>query len=131
VIYVSSYPLGTGETPPGADTGEQPPCFRPHRKISIVTVPFTAPDQAQVKEQPLSTHTRFSKLGAFQACHDIQAFLPLKVAVGACGGEAQIWDLSDPLNPTTTDQPGRRCSRRLVQCPACGVCQARRLRTSW
>jgi hypothetical protein len=104
VIYVSSYPLGTGETPPGADTGDQPPCFRPHRKISIVTVPFAAPDQAQVKEQPLSTHTRFSKLGAFQACHDIQAFLPLKVAVGACGGEAQIWDISDPLNPTTTDQ---------------------------
>ena len=103
VIYVSSYPLGTGETPPGTDTGEQPPCFRPHRKISIVTVPFAAPAKATVKEQPLSSHTRFSKLGAFQACHDIQAFMPLNLAVGACGGEAQIWDISDPLNPTTTD----------------------------
>ncbi|MGH2948711.1 MAG: LVIVD repeat-containing protein [Solirubrobacteraceae bacterium] len=103
VIYVSSYPLGTGETPPGTDTGEQPPCFRPHMKISIVTVPFAAPDEATVKEQPLSTHTRFSKIGAFQACHDIQVFLPLDVAVGACAGEGQIWDISDPLNPTTTD----------------------------
>lgn len=103
LIYVSSYPLGTGETPPGTDTGEQPPCFRPHKKISIVTVPFAAPDKATVKEQPLSSHTRFSKLGAFQACHDIQAFLPLKIAVGACAGEAQIWDISDPANPTTTD----------------------------
>ena len=104
VIYVSSYPLGTGETPPGADTGEQPPCFRPHRKISIVTVPFSAPRNATVKEQPLSSHTRPSKLGAFQACHDIQVFRPRNLAVAACGGEAQIWDISDPVNPTSTDQ---------------------------
>jgi hypothetical protein len=108
VIYVSSYPLGTGETPPGVDTGEQPPCFRPHAKISIVTVPFAAPRQAKVKEQPLSSHTRFSKIGAFQACHDIQVFLPRNLAVGACGGEAQIWDISNPANPTTTDAQERR-----------------------
>ena len=103
VIYVSSYPLGTGETPPGVDTGEQPPCFRPHRKISIVTVPFATPGKATVKEQPLSSHTRFSKIGAFQACHDIQVFKPRDLAVAACGGEAQIWDVSHPMNPTSTD----------------------------
>jgi hypothetical protein len=108
VIYVSSYPLGTGETPPGADTGEQPPCFRPHAKISIVTVPFGAPWRAEVSEQRLSTHTRPSKIGAFQACHDIQVFRPRKLAVAACGGEAQIWGIANPANPTSTDaQEGR------------------------
>ena len=37
------------------------------------------------------------------ACHDIQAFLDRKhpVAAAACNREGQLWDISDPANPTT------------------------------
>lgn len=100
-IYVSSYPLGSGITP--ADfTGDLPRCEIPHRKISIVKVPFRNPTDVSVREKALSSDTTPLASG-MQACHDIQVFMPKKVAVAACAGDAQIWDVSDPGNPTSAD----------------------------
>jgi len=95
-IYVSSYPLGSGIGPD---------CQPPHKKISILDVPYDvgSASDVEVKEQPLSTDTAPSPTGGFQGCHDITAILPTDSAVGACAGDGQVWDISDPFNPTTTD----------------------------
>ena len=102
-IYVSSYPLGSNVTPAGATgPGDYRACTVPHKKISIIEV--SAPSgrfTSSVKEQPLSSDTAFNR--GFQACHDIQVFMPRKLAVGSCAGDIQIWDISDPANPTTGD----------------------------
>ncbi len=113
LLYVSSYPLGSGVTPP-----EDRPqaggltCQSPHKKISIVEVKASAPQSARVlREEPLSSDSR-PYPGAvpgnplappFIACHDIQVFLATNTALGACAGEAQLWDISDPANPTASD----------------------------
>ena len=100
-IYVSSYPLGTGITPPGATgPGDYRGCTLPHKKISVIKV--SAPGgnfRFDLKEQPLSDDTAFNR--GFQACHDIQFFMATKTAVGSCAGDGQLWDISDPWNPTT------------------------------
>ena len=101
-IYVSSYPLGTnitppGSTPPNADYRE---CTIPHKKISIIEA--SAPGgnfQFKLKEQPLSDDTEPNN--GFQACHDIQIFMATKRALASCAGDAQLWDVSDPWNPTS------------------------------
>jgi hypothetical protein len=107
-IYVSSYPLGSGITPVGqTGPGAYRECVAPHQKISIIKFSQITRSRAQlrseVKEQPLSEDTAMPP-GAgreFQACHDIQIFEPRNIAVGSCAGDAQIWDISDPMNPTT------------------------------
>ena len=101
-IYVSSYPLGSGITPPGATppNADYRACTLPHKKISIIKV--SAPGgnfQFELKEQPLSDDTAFNR--GFQACHDIQFFMATKTALGSCAGDGQLWDISDPWNPTT------------------------------
>jgi hypothetical protein len=103
-IYVSSYPLGTANTPEGVDgPGDFRRCEIPHQKISVIEVPysFARPGDATVREHALSDQTA-SRYG-FKACHDIQVFMPRRVAVGSCAGDAQLWDISDPGNPTTDD----------------------------
>jgi hypothetical protein len=101
-IYVSSYPLGSNITPPGS-TPPNPDyrsCTLPHKKISIIKV--SAPGgqfRFELKEQPLSDDTAFNR--GFQACHDIQFFMARKVAVASCAGDGQLWDISDPWNPTS------------------------------
>lgn len=101
-VYVSSYPLASGITP--ADyTGKQPRCEIPHRKISIITVPFGNPENTSVKKQPLSQDTTPFAENGMQACHDIQAFTPKKFAIGSCAGDTQVWSIADPANPTTQD----------------------------
>ena len=52
----------------------------------------------ELKEQPLSDDTAFNR--GFQACHDIQFFMARKTALASCAGDAQLWDISDPWNPT-------------------------------
>jgi len=105
-IYVSSYPLGSGQTPPATRPG-QTECIKPHKKISILTVPFDVDEKSDVtvKEQPLSSDTAMPPgVGReFQGCHDITAVLPADLAVASCAGDGQIWDISDPADPTTTD----------------------------
>jgi hypothetical protein len=100
-IYVSSYPLGTGITPPGAEgPGDYKACTTPHKKISIIKVSTSRGKfQHSLREKSLSDDTTFSN--GFQACHDIQIFMPKKIAIGSCAGDGQIWDISNPGNPTS------------------------------
>jgi len=93
-IYVSSYPLGSGITPPGVvGPGDYRACTAPHQKISIIEV--SAPGgtfASNLSEEPLSSDTTMA-LG-FQACHDIQVYMPKKVAVASCAGDTQIWSIA-------------------------------------
>jgi len=97
IVYVSSNPGGAGT----------PFCPQPHAKISIVEIPYAHPEAARVlKEQPLHVDTLpffFNGRSFGVACHDITAFLGSKppVAFAACQGEGQLWDISDPANPST------------------------------
>ena len=110
LIYVSSYPLGSGITPAGGEAPAGLRCQSPHKKISIVEVPAGAPESASVlREEPLSSDTRpYPGAGGplappFQACHDIQAFMKERIAVASCAGDGQIWDISQPEDPTASD----------------------------
>jgi hypothetical protein len=100
-IYVSSYPLTTNITPEGATgPGAYRACTLPHKKISIIKV--SAPGgtfQFDLKEQPLSDDTTPNR--GFQACHDIQFFMETDTALASCAGDGQLWDISDPWNPTS------------------------------
>ncbi|WP_129668032.1 LVIVD repeat-containing protein [Phytoactinopolyspora endophytica] len=104
-IYVSSYSLGNAAIGPD--------CQEPHGYVSIVTVPLDDPvDGATVTKYFLDEDTELATyplgdifgnpaLGTFtfSACHDMSAFLELGLMAAACLGEAQLWDISDPLNP--------------------------------
>ena len=109
-IYVSSYPLaGSSITPDGATgPGDYRACRKPHKKISIIEV--SAPGgnfSFRLKEQPLADDTTAQNgFDVFQACHDIQILGSKKIALGSCAGDGQLWDVSDPWNPTT-NTPGR------------------------
>ena len=101
-IYVSSYPLGANITPPGSTppNADYRACTTPHKKISIIKV--SAPGgqfKFELKEQPLSDDTAENR--GFKACHDIQFFMPRQTAVASCAGDGQLWDISDPWNPTS------------------------------
>jgi hypothetical protein len=124
IVYVSSYPIGASITPTNFDFGG-PRCTTPHAKISIVEIPDRAPETARVlKEQPLDADTLPFRgtLGSggtgAVGCHDITALYDaqsarragqsfdgnsiFQVAGAACLEEGQLWDISDPANPTTT-----------------------------
>src|ERR671914_1104273 len=121
VVYVSSYPLGGSVTPAESDFGG-PRCTPPHAKISIVQIPDGDPANPIVREQPLHADTLpySGSTGAGGSlavgCHDITAFRESKsanpaqnhksrpqfhVAGAACLEEGQLWDITDPENPTT------------------------------
>jgi hypothetical protein len=97
IVYVSSNPGGAGSIF----------CPQPHGKISIVEIPFRDPAAAHLlKEQPLHEDTLPYFRDGFSAgvaCHDITAFLAAKppIAFASCQSEGQIWDISDPANPST------------------------------
>jgi hypothetical protein len=100
-IYVASYPLTSNITPPGSTppNADYRPCTMPHKKISIIKVSASGGTfRSELKEQPLSDDTAFNR--GFQACHDIQFFMARKTALASCAGDAQLWDISDPWNPT-------------------------------
>lgn len=113
LLYVSSYPLGSGVTAQADATAAGGlRCASPHQKISIVEVTARAPQRAHVlREEPLSSDSRTyadavagnPQAGAFIACHDITVFMATRTALGACAGDAQIWDISDPENPSASD----------------------------
>ena len=113
LLYVSSYPLGSGVTAQ-ADVARAGGlvCASPHQKISIVEVTARAPQRAHLlREEPLSSDSRTyasavagnPQAGAFIACHDITVFMATRTALGACAGDAQIWDISDPEDPSASD----------------------------
>ncbi|MDQ3991766.1 MAG: hypothetical protein M3245_05600 [Actinomycetota bacterium] len=117
IVYVSSYPSGARVTRREdlATLPEQPNCLPDHNKISIVEIPDRNPEAARVlKEQPLDEDTAvWTATGSggspVRGCHDITFFefsSSRRVAAGACLSEGQLWDASDPANPTT-NVPGR------------------------
>jgi hypothetical protein len=109
-IYVSSYPLaGSSITPDGATgPGDYRPCRKPHKKISIIEVSAPSGDfEFRLKEQPLADDTTSQNgFDTFQACHDIQILGKKDIALASCAGDGQLWDVSDPWNPTT-NVPGK------------------------
>ncbi len=124
LVYVSSYPTGARITPlEGLDFGG-PTCLPPHQRFSIVEIPDRAPETARVlKEQPLHADTLPFRGSLAQGgtgavgCHDITAYYETQAAPqagqsarhgqgrqaagAACLSEGQLWDISDPANPTT------------------------------
>jgi len=126
IIYVSSYPTGASPTPSTATDVGGPRCTIPHARISIVEIPDKQPANARVlKEQFLHADT-LPFLGTAGSggtgaigCHDITAYYedqkqnptgaqasnvkqnPRRVAGAACLEEGQIWDITQPENPTT------------------------------
>ncbi len=124
IIYVSSYPTGFSPTPAGAADFGGPRCTIPHARISIVEIPDKQPENARVlKEQFLHADT-LPFLGTVGSggtgaigCHDITVYYedqkqqpagqpeavapPRRVAGAACLEEGQIWDVTQPENPTT------------------------------
>ena len=117
IVYVSSYPNGLRVTRREdlATLPEQPNCLPDHNKISIVEIPDATPEAARVlKEQPLDQDTvLWNATGnggsPVRGCHDITVYefsKSRRVAAAACLSEGQLWDVSDPANPTTT-VPGR------------------------
>jgi hypothetical protein len=120
IIYVSSYPTGASPTPVGAADFGGPRCTVPHARISIVEVPDADPAGARVlKEQFLDGDT-LPFLGTAGSggtgaigCHDITVFNESqtqasqdgrparRVAGAACLEEGQIWDVTEPENPST------------------------------
>ncbi len=95
VMYISSYPLG------GNALG--PECASPHGFVSIVNMPLADPAAATVTKYHLDSETElasyFGGAFSFKACHDVSVFKELKLAAAACMSEAQLWDISDPLQP--------------------------------
>jgi hypothetical protein len=107
ILYVSSYPLGAAAIGPDcqpAQTGDG------HNEVSIVEVPLDAPQEASVaaKYELEGQQATYFNAFTFRACHDISVFKELELAAAACLGEAQLWDISDPLAPErlwTFDDP--------------------------
>ena len=124
IVYVSSYPSGARVTRREdlAVRPEQPNCLPDHNKISIVEIADANPAAARVlKEQPLDADTViWTATGnggsPVRGCHDITVLYEsqavphgqngFRVAAGACLSEGQLWDVSDPANPTAA-VPGR------------------------
>ncbi|MCA1706022.1 MAG: hypothetical protein LC808_23290 [Actinobacteria bacterium] len=126
IVYVSSYPTGASPTPTAAGDFGGPRCTIPHARISIVEIPDRAPQNARVlKEQFLHADT-LPFLGSAGSggtgaigCHDITVYYedqkqaptgaqgsqvaqnPRRVAGAACLEEGQIWDVTEPENPST------------------------------
>jgi hypothetical protein len=99
VIYVSSYPLGGAAVGPDCRSLEM---GDGHNKVGIIDVPLNEPANATVTYYDLDDDTEWATyLGAFtfRACHDISVFVELGLAAAACMSEAQLWDISDPLDP--------------------------------
>ena len=115
IIYVSSYPLGAATMDPDG-AGRHEGCVQPHQKIGIIVVPNGNPgrarlhhyheiDAASVLAGSPADLRDFAEVGTI-GCHDITAFTNRKVraAAAACITEGQLWDISNPLFPCTTDE---------------------------
>jgi len=105
LVYVASYPSGVL-----AESAYSNSCQRVaadggpgHSKISVVAVPAdpARAGEARVVSEPVFPLNDFRNTPGFRGCHDISVFLEIHRAAGACMGEGQIWDISDPVNPKT------------------------------
>jgi hypothetical protein len=82
-VYNQSYPLSA----PTATCS-----VASHRKVSIIEVPVNNPTKAKV----IGNLDVSPEIG----CHDLTIFPDGKTAAAACIGETQIWDVSDPSQPS-------------------------------
>jgi hypothetical protein len=99
LVYAASYP--SSELPESSYGNS---CLRSgegHSKISVVEVPLADPASARVVNEPRFELNDFRNTPGFRGCHDISVFTAIDRAAAACMGEGQIWDISDPVNPTT------------------------------
>jgi hypothetical protein len=113
-IYVASYPL----TP--ANIGEESNCLDVesgggHGYVSVIELDVNDPSTFQVHRAfldeantELVTYDLDLALGlppgtlgihSFRGCHDISVFVELELVAAACFRDAQLWDISDPINP--------------------------------
>jgi hypothetical protein len=99
LVYASSYP--SGELPESSYGNSCSRSGDGHSKISVVEVPLDAPASAKVVSEPRFELNDFRNTAGFRGCHDISVFTAIDRAAAACLGEGQIWDISDPENPTT------------------------------
>ncbi|GAA4668651.1 hypothetical protein GCM10023347_22580 [Streptomyces chumphonensis] len=88
-----------------------PDCRPPHDGISIVEVPRTAPERAE-----LVSFARLFPDGGYPGeedrpdnvpttgCHDITAYPALRLAAGACMGDGVLLDISRPERPRVIDR---------------------------
>jgi hypothetical protein len=99
LLYVASYPSGElAESEYGNSCRRQ---GEGHSKISVVEVPLANPAEATVVSEPRFELNDFRNTAGFRGCHDISVFTEIDRAAAACMGEGQIWDISDPEQPTT------------------------------
>lgn len=85
-LYIKSYPLT-----------QTPDCnVVNHRLISVIEVPLDDPTKAEVVSRP--------DVSPAIGCHDTTVYLEKEIAAVACITESQIWDISDPANPTITSR---------------------------
>ena len=114
-IYVSSYPL----TP--VNIGEESNCLDVqsgggHGYVSVIEIPDVSnPSNFEVHRAFLDeenteqvTYDLDEALGeppgtlgthTFRGCHDISVFAELELAAAACFRDAQLWDISNPIEP--------------------------------
>ena len=88
IVYALSYPLA-GRYNPAQATATCSAAS--HRKISVVEVPLTSPENVKLLGTPSTGET----IG----CHDVTLFLERKLAGAACLTESQMWDISNPAEP--------------------------------
>jgi hypothetical protein len=117
-IYVSSYPLSPGSI--GEEAGcfdlETDPVDGGHGYVSVIEIfDVNNPTDYEVhrafldeENTELVSYDLDDALGlppgtagthTFRACHDISVFVELELAAAACFRDAQLWDISDPVNP--------------------------------
>jgi hypothetical protein len=99
LVYASSYP--SSEFPESAYGNSCSRSGDGHSKISVVEIPLADPASAQVVSEPRFELNDFRNTAGFRGCHDISVFTAVDRAAAACLSEGQIWDISDPENPTT------------------------------
>lgn len=105
LIYVTSFPLGSFATGPNCRTLEQDPVGGGHSKISIIEVDLDDPSWSggtTVSTHPLDGDTPWATYlndFTFRGCFEIGVFIELGLAAAACMSEAQLWDITDPLQP--------------------------------
>ena len=134
LLYASSYPLAPGPTCGAAnfDNTENPfdgdpgsPGDPLHGVIQVIEVPLDDPASAQEIAQPEITYpgdpdNQFiwaeHGLGfeggnlpgledAARACHDIQVFVELNLAAGACAEQGQLWNVDPATGLPDTENP--------------------------
>jgi hypothetical protein len=113
MIYVSSYPLLAGPTcgpVRGPENGNSPT----HEKISVISVPVDAPEEARVVAQPQvsypgdpdnlwdpAEHGLVGNFNPITACHDITVHVERRVAAAACAEQVQLWRIDRHGIPDT------------------------------